>query len=699
MIVTSAYGERIQHLKQRTGVQRLRGLVGGTILALSLAAMVAAALLTAPPAFAAAALLSYGADLYLHRAEPKLMRRLGQLRAGVTMRAMLRCALLLVLQERMSLLDDRYQVFVEALLLAFLVEQVVFSAMCLSIRRHRAMPVATRNINLGRLRIPDTPPLLLTGWPGQRMLHLEFLIFTGLAITAFTDIGRWLLGGVLTAVLISTVTLLAIVPHLIGAMRFPSRERVLKNVNGWLRHYCPETILYFSGSRDSAYQVNMWLETLAALETRPLIVLRERHLLSTLKSTHLPILCVPSAVHLMNMELSSVRVALYAANVGKNIHLLRVPTIKHVFIGHGDSDKIASVNPYSKVYDEVWVAGRAGRERYRVARVGVVDSDIVEVGRPQLDGVQMADAGASAPAVPTVLYAPTWEGWTDDPGNTSLTLAGERIVSALLKSERPLRVLYKPHPFTGTRSPAALRAHLRIVRMIEQANEARCRGERFAETPAQQQHRAERMRSLERLEQERAALEAPSGRAQGDDAQRSREGAAADLELTAKLEALQSRWHKAFWESKPPWEHLVIQGNTPTLYDCFDQSDLLISDISSVVSDFVASLKPYALTDTAEVGEYWFRRQNTVARAAYLLTADASGIQELVDVLFEDGPDRLREDRVQLRDYLLGPAEPPSLERFNEALRRLAHRDLVNLSASPENRQPTFAELLNRSRV
>jgi hypothetical protein len=33
--------------------------------------------------------------------------------------------------------------------------------------------------------------------------------------------------------------------------------------------------------------------------------------------------------------------------------------MKHVFIGHGDSDKQASFNPFSRVYDEVWVAGAA----------------------------------------------------------------------------------------------------------------------------------------------------------------------------------------------------------------------------------------------------------------------------------------------------------------------------------------------------
>ena len=111
--------------------------------------------------------------------------------------------------------------------------------------------------------------------------------------------------------------------------------------------------------------------------------------------------------------------------------------MKHVFIGHGDSDKLASVNPFSKVYDEVWVAGRAGRDRYAIADVGVRDEDIVEVGRPQLAPIQSGRRRPRGPHVPTVLYAPTWEGWDDDPGNTSLLLAGENIVKQLLDGRPP----------------------------------------------------------------------------------------------------------------------------------------------------------------------------------------------------------------------------------------------------------------------
>ena len=35
---------------------------------------------------------------------------------------------------------------------------------------------------------------------------------------------------------------------------------VLEAVDTWLREYRPTVVLYFSGSKESAYQVNMWLD-------------------------------------------------------------------------------------------------------------------------------------------------------------------------------------------------------------------------------------------------------------------------------------------------------------------------------------------------------------------------------------------------------------------------------------------------------
>ena len=382
--------------------------------------------------------------------------------------------------------------------------------------------------------------------------------------------------------------------------------------------------------------------------------------------TTVPVVCVPGGVHLMNMDLSMVRVALYAANVGKNIHLLRVPTMKHVFIGHGDSDKLASVNPFSKVYDEVWTAGRAGRDRYAIADVGIRDEDIVEVGRPQLAPIDPW-RGEPQDRIPTVLYAPTWEGWDDDPGNTSILLAGENIVKKLVKAEPPVRVLYKPHPFTGSRSAKARAAHRRITALVKKAAAERAADPRFTADPAAQATaKAELARLKARLDGLSLAFDEKA-----DEAVTSRDGLV-DMRKHQEAARLRTDWNDAYWRSFPSYEHRVITGTEPRLYDCFNASEAMVSDISSVVSDYIASGKPYAVTDSAELGAEEFRRQNTAVRAAVILTNDAAGVEQLLDAVRDPAADPLAADRKELKEYLLGPDEPTSIERFDAAVADLA---------------------------
>jgi hypothetical protein len=475
-------------------------------------------------------------------------------------------------------------------------------------------------------------------------------------------------------VALATLYVLALMPYVRGRKVPPNAEKVLAAVDDWLGQYKPETVLYFSGSKDSAYQVNMWLDTMENLDTKPLIILRERAILNNLAPTTVPVICVPGGVHLMNMDLSTVRVALYAANVGKNIHLLRVPTMKHVFIGHGDSDKLASVNPFSKVYDEVWTAGRAGRDRYAIADVGVRDDDIVEVGRPQLapirtwQGVPEGPRGGAADGrCPTVLYAPTWEGWDDNPGNTSILLAGENIVRRLITADPPVRVLYKPHPFTGTRSKEAKAAHQRITALVQKAAAERAADSRFVtDSAAQAQAKAE----LARIEARIAQLSGTGDKGR-DEAEATRDGQI-DVARHEEVARLRAEWNDAYWRSFPTWEHRVITGSEPRLYDCFNVSDAMVSDISSVVSDFIASGKPYAVTDSAELGAEEFKRNNTAVRAAVILSNSAAELGELLDAVRDPAADPLAEDRKELKQYLLGPDEPASIDQFNTAVANLA---------------------------
>ncbi|MDG9719138.1 hypothetical protein [Streptomyces sp. DH24] len=642
-------------------------LAAAALMMLGFPALMLAALVPSVPAFAAAAAVTYLADHYLHRRGSYLVNRLSKVRAGLSIRFLIRQLLLILLLARLSLADNLIYYGAIACFIAFYGLQAPHGALVTLIRNRRKMPVATRNVDLAaRLRIPDAPPRRLLHRSAEKMLHLDLFAVAGIVTAAGLETSVPGFVGIGLTVALAVAYVAALLPF-VRATRIPPRaEIVLAAVDDWLAEYRPETVLYFSGSRDSAYQVNMWLETMEQLDTRPLIILRERAILNNLAPTTVPVICVPGGVHLMNMDLSTVRVALYAANVGKNIHLLRVPTMKHVFIGHGDSDKLASVNPYSKVYDEVWTAGRAGRDRYAIADVGVRDDDIVEVGRPQLAPIETWQGTAPDGRCPTVLYAPTWEGWDDNPGNTSILLAGENIVRRLVTADPPVRVLYKPHPFTGTRSPLAKAAHQRITDLVTQAAAERAADPRFvADTAAQTAARAE----LARIEARLAEL--AGGTEKGDEAEASRDGIVdvARHEETARLRA---EWNDAYWRSFPTWEHRVITGAQPRLYDCFNVSDAMVSDISSVVSDFIASGKPYAVTDSAELGVEEFKRQNTAVRAAVILSNSAVELDALLAAVRDPAADALAEDRKELKQYLLGPDEPESIDQFNTAVANLA---------------------------
>ncbi|MFD8720720.1 hypothetical protein ACFV2H_22720 [Streptomyces sp. NPDC059629] len=652
-------------------------LAAAALMMLGFPVLMIAALVPSVYAFAAAAAVTYLADHYLHRRGSYLISRLSKVRAGLSIRFLIRQLLLILLLARMDLSNHLIFYGAIACFIAFYGLQAPHGALVTLIRNRRRMPVATRNVDLkSRINIPDAPPLSLLDRSAEKMLHLDLAAVVGLLVSATTDSAVAGFIGIALTLGLGSLYVLVLMPYVRGRKTPPDADTVLAAVDDWLGEYKPETVLYFSGSKDSAYQVNMWLETMEQLDSRPLVLLRERVILQSLAPTTAPVICVPGGVHLMNMDLSTVRVALYAANVGKNIHLLRVPTMKHVFIGHGDSDKLASVNPFSKAYDEVWTAGRAGRDRYAIADVGVRDDDIVEVGRPQLAPIQSwhgvpdgPGRGAADGRCPTVLYAPTWEGWDGNPGNTSLVLAGENIVKKLIKADPPVRILYKPHPFTGTVSAEAAAAHRRVTALVEKAAAQRATDSRFtADTAAQAAAKAE----LTRIETRLAEL-TRAGDEKRDEAEASRDDVA-DLKKHEEVTRLRAEWNEAYWQSLPSYQHAVVTGAEPRLYDCFNVSDAMVSDISSVVSDFIASGKPYAVTDSAGLGVEEFKRANTAVRAAVILSNSAKELGGLLDAVRDPSADPLAADRDELKRYLLGPDEPTSIEQFNGAVAALARK-------------------------
>ncbi|WP_411074547.1 hypothetical protein [Streptomyces sp. cmx-4-7] len=643
--------------------QALLGFLITAVLVLSFFGMMIAVVLPSLTVFAASAAASYLADLLLHSARSTALDRLRDSRFGLTIRFIIRQFLLLGLCGAMGNIDSFVVQMTAVGLLMLFALQLVYGALLKHVRKKRQeLPYTTRGLDMEGLGIRRMPHPFLMDKYVRKTLHLDVPLFAGALGTMATDNWRYVTYGGILSVSVAYLAVLVLLPGVRNALILPSADEAVDELNAELARYRPQVALYFTFaavSRDFMYQVNMWLESLESLDLRPVIVLRERATLRYLDATPVPVVCVPKAEYLARVEMPELRVTLYPGNAGKNVHMLQRHDVKHVFIGHGDSDKAASSNRVSKVFDEIWVAGRAGRDRYERIKHAVRHDQIVEVGRPQLMSLHRW-TGRPAQRIPTVVYAPTWEGWTDDACYTSVIPAGEKLVERLLAHESRLRVIYKPHPLTGTRSATAAAAHRRIIALLQEDNVRRLGRQMTDSKPA--------ARKLERIDRRIADLSERGVRSPFPDL--------GEAERTDRIRRNRDQAGELYWSAVPDEAHHVVLDRIPALNDCFNHSDLLIGDMSSVVSDFVATRKPYAIFNLEGLPDQQFRDEQRTAYASYLLDPECNGLDEALDATLNPERDGMAPHREQLKEYLLGPDHPPSVVRFNDAANDLYARGL-----------------------
>lgn len=635
-------------------------------------AQLVSALVPYVPVFIAASAANLALDVYLQYKQPGLLSLLGKIRFDVTVRQLLRDMLIVVGLLRIDGIEPlAEQSPLTISLLAFYFLHFGCQATAILVRRKRQLPIVTRNIDTSALHLTAAPPRILSRRQAHRLLTFSIPATAGLMVTAGTTDAYW--GGIGLGISIALMGLGAIylATWLLPKKRAKNDEKVMEWLDNWLADYQPSVAMYFSGGATSAYQANMWLSTLGQLDGKPLIVLRERFMVQKIDATDVPIICFPKVATMFSLETSTLKMMLHPANAAKTSQVLRIPTIKHAFINHGESDKLSSCNPYAKAYDEVWVAGPAARDRYQAADVGVEDKDVVEVGRPQLSPI-LRSTGAPTGPFTTVLYAPTWEGWDGNPGNTSVTLAGENIVRHLL-ADPGVRLIYKPHPMTGSQDPRAGAANERIKAMIREAA-----AKRSGERPGQ-----EALAELSLRTAELDRLTSTAFRKSVDEMERMMlQGTPDGDQQTAVAEAT-AAWEAAYWASFPEWEHQIITTARPAIFSCFNQADLLISDVSSVVSDWLTSEKPYAVANTSGMSETDFRAGFPTVSAAAILSPTAEDVPALLEAVRSPEKDTHADARLALKEHLLGPSDPPSLVRFNEAA--------LTLSAKADERRIRMA--------
>jgi hypothetical protein len=123
-----------------------------------------------------------------------------------------------------------------------------------------------------------------------------------------------------------------------------------------------EVVVYFADDVSRIYQMEQWLPVFELLNQRHsvLIIARQDATFRALRQrTALPILYLRRLRELNTvMQSNDFKVALYINNSALNFHALMFPTLVHVHLNHGESDKISMASNQAKAYDQVFVAGR-----------------------------------------------------------------------------------------------------------------------------------------------------------------------------------------------------------------------------------------------------------------------------------------------------------------------------------------------------
>jgi len=229
-------------------------------------------------------------------------------------------------------------------------------------------------------------------------------------------------------------------------------------------------VVFFAGGPVEFYQLAEWLPVLEHLHrTVSLVVVGTRAdgVRMAMSRTNLPVRLARGAPDLERLVREwDVRGVLYVNHLERNFRMLRFPQPVHVYLGHGDSDKDSSISNQNKAYDFSFVAGEAARERLaRVLHHYEAGTRAVLAGRPQLDHDPAPPPCLEPDGRVVVVYAPTWEGDRAAMAYGSVATHGRALVGSLVR-DGGFRVVYRPHPRSGTTSPSYRRADQEVRALL-----------------------------------------------------------------------------------------------------------------------------------------------------------------------------------------------------------------------------------------
>lgn len=233
-----------------------------------------------------------------------------------------------------------------------------------------------------------------------------------------------------------------------------------------------DVLLNFADDPVNLYQVRQWYGPLEQLDSDYSVAIL-CHRPETAKivagETTLKIILAQGFGNLKELqERIAPKVILYPNQNYNNYAMLGLTTAQHVFVSHGESDKIYMASNWMKVFNYFFIAGEASRQRLDTYLLNYdVEARTIQIGRPQIDMPRPAPSKQPEGRI-TVLYAPTWEGGRPSMRYGSVASHGASILDSLLADPR-FRVIYRPHPRTGVQDPEVAEANALAKKMLADA--------------------------------------------------------------------------------------------------------------------------------------------------------------------------------------------------------------------------------------
>lgn len=202
--------------------------------------------------------------------------------------------------------------------------------------------------------------------------------------------------------------------------------------------------------------LSLWLSLFESSHEKYSVMVRNYELYQWVRDNHPNVKCVFARAALDVEEvmklLPNVKTIYYLSNTGNLIHTLRFNDYKHVFLGHGDSDKAASAHKFFRVYDEIWVSGQAHIDRFKNTNIRINNVDFIKIGRPALKEYLAQKHNAKEEndnSFERIIYLPTWEGSFVENDYSSIRDSVDFLPA--MQKQTNCQLVIKYHPSTGSR--------------------------------------------------------------------------------------------------------------------------------------------------------------------------------------------------------------------------------------------------------